>query len=120
MDNKNIGEKIRVLRKSRNITINDLGRLVGMSKSTISMWETGQRRPEYEELEKLATVFGKSISYFFEDPEQNVVTIVGRNGTYKKFILSEKDLKAIQNLAESLSDANELAVNTNEFLKAEK
>ena len=51
MDNKNIGEKIRVLRKSRNITINDLGRLVGMSKSTISMWETGQRRPEYEELD---------------------------------------------------------------------
>ena len=102
MDNREIGEKIKKLRKERNITITDLGRIVGMSKSTVSMWEQGLRRPEYEELQKLSDFFGKSISYFLESDQQNVVTIIGRNGTHKKFTLDDEQLKALESLAETM------------------
>ena len=101
MDNKDIGEKIKKLRKERHITIVDLGRLVDMSKSTISLWEKGLRRPEYEELEKLAKIFNKSISYFLESDSENTITIMGRNGTHKKFTLTDEQLKVLESLAET-------------------
>lgn len=102
MDNKDLGEKIKKLRKQKNITITDLGRLVDMSKSTVCSWEKGQRRPEYEELQKLAKIFGKSISYFLENENRNIVTIMGRNGTHKKYELSDEQLNALESLAETM------------------
>lgn len=102
MDNRDLGEKIHKLRKEKSITLQDLGRLVGMSKSTVSLWEKGQRRPEYEELQKLANIFNKSIAYFLENETQNVVTIIGRNGTHKKFSLNDEQLKALESLAETM------------------
>lgn len=107
MDNKEIGEKIKKLRKQKNITITDLGRIVNMSKSTVCSWENGQRRPEYEELQKLADLFGKSISYFLESDNQNIVTIIGRNGTHKKYTLSDDQLNALESLAETMCKKDE-------------
>lgn len=106
MDNKTLGEKIKKLRREKKITIVDLGRLVNMSKSTVSMWETGQRRPEYEELQKLATIFDKSVSYFLEDDSQNIVTIMGRNGIHKKFTLNDEQLQMLESVANMLLQDN--------------
>lgn len=106
MDNRKLGSKIRKLRKEKGLTIAELGKLVGMSNSTVCMWEKGLRRPEVEGLQKLAELFDKPVSFFLEDNEENVVTILGRNGLSKKFILSEKDLRAVEALAESLTSSD--------------
>lgn len=41
----NIGDKIRTLRESKNMTQQELGEYVGKSDKTISTWETGFRPP---------------------------------------------------------------------------
>ena len=52
-----IGKEIRVMRKSRKMTQEDLAKAIGQSASSITMYETGRRAPDYETLEALADVF---------------------------------------------------------------
>ena len=49
-----IGEKIRTLRKSQNISQESLGMLVGVAKTRISEWETGKVIPLSSTLKKIA------------------------------------------------------------------
>lgn len=49
---------LKNLRKSRRITQSRLAAELGLSTSTISMYECGKREPELELLKKLAAFFG--------------------------------------------------------------
>lgn len=50
-----IGEKIRDLRKSKNMTLEELGNKVGVGKSTVRKWETGQiANMRRDKIQKLA------------------------------------------------------------------
>ncbi len=42
MENKEVGEIIRRRREDLNISQRELAKIIGVSKSTISRWETGQ------------------------------------------------------------------------------
>lgn len=57
MTSKEIGDKIRTMRKSRGWTQGQLADLVGVSESAVGMWESGRRRPGDSAIEALADVF---------------------------------------------------------------
>ena len=63
MGKEELGERIRVARKSRNITQAQLAETLGVGSSTIGMWENGQREPDLDTIEALADVFNVPISY---------------------------------------------------------
>ena len=48
---------LRYLRKQDKLTQKELGDILGISKSTISMYENGNREPDFETLEKIADYF---------------------------------------------------------------
>ena len=50
----NLGEKLKALRKSNNMTQKDLADRIGVSKSIISSYESGTRYPSYDVLVKMA------------------------------------------------------------------
>lgn len=54
---------IRILRKQRKISMKELGRIVGVAESTISLYETGKREPDFKTLQILADYFGVSVDY---------------------------------------------------------
>ena len=54
---------LRELRKQRGLTMKELGEKIGVSESTISLYETGRRSPSYEILLKIAEYFGVSVDY---------------------------------------------------------
>ena len=54
---KEIGTRIRTMRKSRDMTQEELGQAIGQSASSITMYGTGRREPDFETLEALADVF---------------------------------------------------------------
>lgn len=59
-----IGERIRWLRKQRNMTIETLGRKVGVTRQTISRYETGAiEEIPMEKLETISSCFDVDISY---------------------------------------------------------
>lgn len=63
--------RIRELRKSRNMTMKQLGAIVEMAESTISQYETGKREPDNETLLKLGEFFGVPVSYLLGGEEQD-------------------------------------------------
>ncbi len=52
---------IKKLRLDHNLTQNELALKLGVSKSTISMYENGNRTPDFEMLESIADFFNVSI-----------------------------------------------------------
>ena len=62
-----IGTRIRTMRKSRQMTQEDLAKSIGQSASSITMYETGRREPDFETLEALADVFNVPLSSIVSD-----------------------------------------------------
>lgn len=66
-----LGNRLRDLRLSSNMTQAELGRVIGVGKTTISQYETGTRKPDAETLDKLAGFFAISVDYLLgrtDDP----------------------------------------------------
>lgn len=57
-----IGEKIKTLRKERNLTQKELANKIGVTASTVTKYENGQLEPNIEVLNKIADIFNISIS----------------------------------------------------------
>lgn len=56
-------ERIKKLRKEAGITQAELGKICGLSKGTVAMWEVGQREVTFDTLRKLADYFGVTADY---------------------------------------------------------
>jgi transcriptional regulator with XRE-family HTH domain len=65
----NMGERLRELRKQKNLTQEELGKKVSLSASTIGMYEQGRRKPDYSTLVQLCDIFHVSISYIITGNE---------------------------------------------------
>jgi transcriptional regulator with XRE-family HTH domain len=65
---KRIGERIKYLRLKKSMGLVELGRHTGLSASFLSQLETGRVVPTLRNLARVAMVFSKDLSYFF-DPE---------------------------------------------------
>jgi XRE family transcriptional regulator, regulator of sulfur utilization len=57
-----LGEKLRVLRKARKLTLLDVSREVDLSVSFLSDLERGRTRPSLDTLEKLASYYKVSVT----------------------------------------------------------
>jgi transcriptional regulator with XRE-family HTH domain len=60
---KLLGKKIRKLRIERGYTLKQLGEMLNLGESTISMYETGKRNPDYDTLTKIAEIFNVTTDY---------------------------------------------------------
>ena len=70
MDNK-FGERVRELRKQRNITQAKLGEFLGLAQQSIAAWETGRAYPDVDGLISLSKLFDVSTDYLLgiaDDP----------------------------------------------------
>ena len=59
----NFGSILRNLRISRDITQSDLAAKLGVSRSTVGMYETGAREPDFEAMEAIADIFNVDMDY---------------------------------------------------------
>ncbi|MED5099304.1 helix-turn-helix transcriptional regulator [Niallia circulans] len=59
----NFPERLRQLRKSANISQQTLGNAMNVTKVSISGYETGNRKPDTDTLQKLADYFDVSTDY---------------------------------------------------------
>lgn len=58
MNDIKFAENIKQLRKSRGLTMEELGKSLGKAKSSISAWENGYRTPKIGEIQKISDFFG--------------------------------------------------------------
>lgn len=72
---KRIGERIKHLRLRKSMGLVELGRHTGLSASFLSQLETGRVVPTLRNLARIAMVFSKDLSYFFEPEPQTLFRI---------------------------------------------
>src|ERR1700689_2959422 len=73
---KHIGERIKLLRLKKSMGLVELGRHTGLSASFLSQLETGRVVPTLRNLARVAMVFSKDLSYFFEPERPELFRIV--------------------------------------------
>ena len=72
---KHLGERIRRLRLKKSMGLVELGKHTGLSASFLSQLETGRVVPTLRNLARIAMVFSKDLSYFFESDPQAVFRV---------------------------------------------
>lgn len=76
---RRIGERIKRLRLKRSMGLVELGRHTGLSASFLSQLETGRVVPTLRNLARIAMVFGKDLSYFFEPEAHTLFRVHKKN-----------------------------------------
>ena len=73
---KRLGERIKFLRQRKGMGLVELGRYTGLSASFLSQLETGRVVPTLRNLARIAMVFSRDLSYFFEPEQPELFRIV--------------------------------------------
>lgn len=60
-----MGQRIKFLREERDYTQEQFGAMIGVSKSTIGMYELDKREPDKEKLEAIADFFNVDMDYLY-------------------------------------------------------
>jgi transcriptional regulator with XRE-family HTH domain len=76
---KRIGERIKKLRLKKSMGLVELGKHTGLSASFLSQLETGRVVPTLRNLSRIAMVFSKDLSYFFDTEPSAIFRIHRRN-----------------------------------------
>ena len=67
------GDKIYNLRKQKNITQEEFGDMVGVSRQTVSQWEANVMSPKADKLQKICEVLNVDVGYFFENTNKSQI-----------------------------------------------
>ena len=89
------GKRIGQLRKAKNLSMAELAKNIGVSRSLISQVEKGEAYPSLQTLSKIVEALGVSMSTFFQDiPEKEVENdVVVRSGSRKIIFMQDSKVK---------------------------
>lgn len=76
-----VGSRIRALRKSKNLSLQDLAYKVGMERSNLSVIENGRSNPQLLTFAKIASALEVNLSELF-DIEFDLVDFYQLSSTY--------------------------------------
>lgn len=96
---ENLGYKLKSLRVSQQLSRKQVADLVGVSVSTIGLYESGERLPSLPILIKLATRYKTSVDYLL-DIDTNNKDVLSLEG------LTDKQKKALKLTAECFRNSN--------------
>lgn len=97
-----LGEKITLLRKKNNYSQEDLANELGISRQSVSKWESGNSIPDLDKIIKISNLFGVSTDYLLKDELEEET-------------LSETDEMLEEGKIVSLEEANEFLEATLRF-----
>lgn len=73
-----LGNKLKILRKGRGLTQQDLAEKLGVNRATISNYEIGRRTPHLNELKIFAEFYGVGLDYFGLASTDEVFDLISR------------------------------------------
>lgn len=109
-----LGYRLKELRKSKNISQCDLGKMLGVSKVSISGYEKGTRIPSMEILLRIIKLFDVSADYML-GRELDVVCENNQNVTV---LLARNDIDIIREIRKYPLLYNDVASNPKRFFEA--
>ena len=103
----NIGERMKKLRTRKGLSQSQLAKELDISDNSIGMYETGQREPGLEVLEKIANCFDVSMDYLVLGYSSDPIVLIGETSSYLATDKLRIDITNIGELKELLSDIEE-------------
>lgn len=88
-----LGEKLKSLRLAKKMSQKELAERIGIAKSVISFYESGDRFPSYEVLIKIAQIFNVTTDYLLGIERGRTVDVSG---------LKEEDIAVVATVIEAL------------------
>ena len=79
--NDSIGQKLKILRKERRLTQQELADRLGIKRATISNYEIGRRSPHLSELRRIAEFYGVGLDYFGVAQTDDILDLLARAKT---------------------------------------
>ena len=101
--NINIANKISRIRKEAKLTQADLADYLGVSKASVSKWETGQSYPDIEMLPKIATYFGITIDDLLGYEPQMTKTGIKSDCAHLRKSFAEKPFEEVHAECQALA-----------------
>lgn len=68
--NMDIGERLQTLRKKAGYSQEQVAEMLGLSRQAISKWESGQGKPEIDNIVKLTEIYNVSADYILLGTEK--------------------------------------------------
>lgn len=97
-----LGKKIKKLRLKEGITLKQMGEKTNLSVGFLSQLERGLSTIAIDSLEKIAELFNKEISYFFQEPKKTDSIILRSYEQPTEKIIGERFI--FKNLSANLKD----------------
>lgn len=94
----NFSEKILTLRKSKNLTQEQLAEQLNISRQSISKWESGQAIPEIDKIVEISNIFDVTTDYLLKPSEIDVLSIKTEilERQQQQMLIREKKRRVIQ------------------------
>ena len=89
----NFGVRLKILPKNKHLTQQQLADRLGVAKSVVSYYETGDRFPSYDVLIKIARTFHVTTDYLLGMERTHMLHISG---------LTEEDIAVVETVADAL------------------
>ncbi|MFG3611277.1 helix-turn-helix domain-containing protein [Rummeliibacillus stabekisii] len=118
-----LGMRIKKLREQNNISQKDFAKKIDVSNVVLSRYESDERKPDYDTLEKIADYYDVSIDYLLGRSESPTPSLIDKDDEefqafandpslqkwYKELPKSkEEDLRKLRKMWEILKDNGEL------------
>lgn len=87
-----LGQKLRMLRTTRGVTLEEVSTATGVSPSYLSRIESGQVNVSITTLQKLATFYNKTLLHFFDEGNSSSETLLVRAGCGRHLQTDEKGI----------------------------
>lgn len=88
----NIGEKIFELRKSKNLSQEEVAEKLNVTRQTVSKWETNQSTPDFDKIVPLCELFEISTDELLKGEKKQEANEINENNTQEK-IPSKEEVK---------------------------
>ncbi|MBQ8613918.1 MAG: helix-turn-helix transcriptional regulator [Ruminiclostridium sp.] len=89
----NFGERLKTLRKGQKLTQQELANRLGVAKSVVSYYESGDRFPSYDVLIKIARTFHVTTDYLLDIERNRTIDVTG---------LSEENIAVVVSVVNAL------------------
>lgn len=96
---ENLGDELKTLRVNNQLTRKQVAELIGVSVSTIGLYESNERLPSIPVLVKLASQYKTSVDYLLNIDTSNK-SVLSLDG------LTDKQIKALKMTAECFRNSN--------------
>ncbi|WP_394884122.1 helix-turn-helix domain-containing protein [Clostridium butyricum] len=119
-----LGDKIKDLRKSMNLTQEQLCQKIGIAQSTLGMIESNKREAGKKTLLKLADFFGVTVDFLLSnkiiDTNINIDTIFSGSGTLVSSTennkLSKEEVKLLENYNKSNNEGKQMILSYSDYV----